>query len=244
MSSHTVTLTSSAAPRPVVDRGPRPFMRGRLHSAAAWYFGGASTALSAVTFAYNGLSWLSFVTVLYSFCLVGMLLVSAVYHRAPWRSTTAVNVWRRADHAMIAVFIAGTYGPVTVAAYGDRFWAIDGFLSWGGTWILGVSWVAALAAVILNVVWINHARWLDAAVYLSLGWLAAIAALGYYQALGVAVSALFVAGGLVYSVGAIIYAKRWPNPSERWFGFHEVFHAATIIAALLHHIGIWLLILH
>ena len=67
--------------------------------------------------------------------------------------------------------------------------------------------------------------------------------MGYYQQLGVAVSLLMLLGGLVYSLGAVIYAKQWPNPSPRWFGFHEVFHAATIVAALLHHVAIWVLVL-
>ena len=93
-------------PRPVFDRGPRPYMRGRLHTAAAWYFGGMGTALTIVALAKFGFSWMSLTTALYALCLAGMLSVSALYHRVPWRSAAAVNSWRRADHAMIAIFIA------------------------------------------------------------------------------------------------------------------------------------------
>lgn len=235
--------TAPPRSRPIFDRGPRPFMRGRLHSAAAWYFGGSATALTAVAAYSTGMSWMLVVTALYSLALVGMLLVSAIYHRAPWRSEKAVNGWRRADHATIAVFIAATYGPVTIAVYGSHFWVNEGFLAWGGGWILVISWIAAIGAVILNVAWIDHPRWLDACVYIALGWVALWAVRGFYDGLGIAVSLLILIGGVIYTVGAVIYAKKWPNPSERWFGFHEVFHAATIVAALLHHIAIWILIL-
>lgn len=238
--------TSTSMPRrhrPVFDRGDRPFMRGRLHSAAAWYFGGSASALTAVTAYVSGFSLLLIVTAIYSLALVGMLLVSALYHRAPWRSEKVVQGWRRADHATIAVFIAATYGPVTIAAFGSDFWASDGWFAWGGTWILLVSWIAASAAVFLNVIWIDHPRWLGSMVYLALGWVAIWAVRGFYINLGVAPSLLILIGGLIYTAGALIYAKKWPNPSERWFGFHEVFHAATIVAALLHHITIWILVL-
>lgn len=228
--------------RRAYDRGPRPWMRGRLHGAAAWYFGGTGTALSVVAAATNGLSLMTLFTALYSLCLVGMLMVSAIYHRAPWRSAEAIDGWRRADHSMIAVFIAGTYGPLTIGAFGTEFFIGKGLFNFGGLWILLVCWIAAIAAVALNVFWIDHPRWLDVTVYLTLGWLAVIGALGYFEALGPAIAALMVLGGLVYSVGAVVYAKKWPNPSDRWFGFHEVFHAATIVAAVLHHVAIWMLV--
>ncbi len=224
------------------DRGPRPWMRGRIHQEAAWFFGGTGTALTSLVAATYGVSWMTFVTAVYAATLVGMLTVSSLYHRAPWRTEGTVAGWRRADHAMIAVFIAGSYGPVTLAAFGDAFWNNGGFLQLGGWWILIVSWVAALAAVLLNVVWIQHPRWLDALVYLSLGWIAVVAAVGYWNSLGPLVCSLLVFGGLVYSLGAVIYARKWPNPSERWFGFHEVFHALTIVAAGVHHIAIWLML--
>ena len=179
-------------------------MRGRLHTAAAWYFGGMGTALTIVALAKFGISWMPLTTALYALCLAAMLSVSALYHRVPWRSAAAVNSWRRADHAMIAIFIAGTYGPVTVAAFGARWFTGWAWFNTGGLWILTVCWLAALAAVVLNLVWIDHPRWLDAATYLTLGWLAAIGAVGYYQQLGVAVSLLMLLGGLVYSLGAVI----------------------------------------
>lgn len=228
----------------VFDRGPRPALRGRLHTAAAWYFAGTSTALTIVAIVLQGFGLLSLVTAVYSVCLVGMLATSALYHRAPWRSEATVQGWRRADHVMIAVFIAGSYGPVTVGAFGSEWYHPGGLGYMGGLWILVLSWVAAASAAVLNITWIDHPRILSTAVYMVLGWLAIIAPLGYYEGIGLTPSVLMLVGGLIYTLGALIYALKWPNPSERWFGFHEMFHASTIIGAALHHIAIWLVILH
>ncbi len=217
-----------------VDRGARPYLRGRLHENAAWYFGGTGTALTATAFILHGNTTLSWVTALYTLCLIGLFAVSALYHRAPWRSEATVRAWRRADHSMIAIFIAGTYGPIAVFA----------FHSWSdGLWILPVCWVLAIAAVAMNIFWIGHPRWLDVIVYLALGWLAVLKLGGFIGAIPVVPGMLIVLGGVIYSLGAVVYGRRRPNPSAQWFGFHEVFHAATIVAGGLHHVAIWILVL-
>lgn len=217
-----------------VDRGERPYLRGRLHENAAWYFGGTGTALTITSFVLHGSAALSWITALYALCLIGLFTVSALYHRAPWRSVNTVQAWRRADHSMIAVFIAGTYGPVAVFA----------FDSWSeGLWILPACWALAIAAVALNVFWIGHPRWVDVVVYLALGWLALLKIGGFVEVIPTIPGLLIVLGGIVYTLGAVVYGLKLPNPSDRWFGFHEVFHAATIVAGGLHHIAIWLLIL-
>lgn len=217
---------------PVFDRGPRPQLRGHLHSEAAWFFGGSGSALVAFAAATSRASWLTFAVVIYSVCLVGMLATSATYHRFPWRSERAVVAWRRADHAAIAVFIAGTYTPVFIGATDSP----QRFI------ILIVCWCAALLAVALNVVWIDHPRWLSVTVYMVLGWIAVFDLGGLIDGLTVPAMVLILVGGAIYSLGALGYALKWPNPSERWFGFHEVFHAATIVAAGLHHIAIWIIV--
>ncbi|CAM5431653.1 PAQR family membrane homeostasis protein TrhA [Corynebacterium variabile] len=220
--------------RPPVDRGLRPLLRGRLHENSAWYFAGTGTALVVTAFSLHGAGTLAWVTLLYVACLVGLFTVSALYHRAPWRSEATVQAWRRADHSMIAVFIAGTYGPVVVYSFG----------SWSdGLWVLPVCWVAAIAAVALNVFWIGHPRWVDVVVYLVLGWVALLRLPGFVDVFPAVAGILILIGGLVYTAGAVVYGRKSPNPSDRWFGFHEVFHAATIVAAALHHVAIWLLIL-
>jgi len=217
---------------PVVDRGPRPQLRGQLHSNASWFFVGAGAALIAVTASTTRQPLLTVAVCIYVLGLIGMLATSATYHRFPWRSQKAVAGWRRADHAAIAVFIAATYTPVFI-----------GVTSGLKTWIiLGVCWVAALLAVALNVVWIDHPRWLSVTVYLVLGWIAVIDIPALVDGMPIAAMVLILVGGAIYSIGALGYALKWPNPSERWFGFHEVFHAATIIAAGLHHIAIWIIV--
>ncbi len=162
--------------------------------------------------------------------LVGMLMVSALYHRFPWNSYRTVAWWRQADHAMIALFIAGTYGPVTLGAGHDTRSYV----------VLIVCWITAAA---VNILWINHPRWLSVTIYLLLGWVALVNIDKLHESLSTPVQVLIVLGGLIYSAGAIAYAVKRPNISPRWFGFHEVFHAATIVAAGFHHVAIWLIIL-
>ncbi len=215
------------------DRGPRPILRGRLHEIAAIYFAGTCTALVATTAALHNSATFITAIVLYSVCLLGMLAVSALYHRVPWHTKRAVDIWRRADHSMIAIFIAGTYAPVAVYAFdsmGD------------GLWILPTAWVAAGGAVGINLLWPNHPRWVDVVIYLVLGWLVVVKATALVVLVPLAALVLIIVGGVIYSLGAIVYGVQRPNPSERWFGFHEVFHASTIVAAALHHIAIWLLV--
>lgn len=171
--------------RTPVDRGRRPVLRGRLHENSAWYFAGTGTALCVSAFVLHGSSTLSWVTALYTLCLVGLFTVSALYHRAPWRSDATVQAWRRADHSMIAVFIAGTYGPVVVYS----------FDSWSsGMWVLPVCWVAAIAAVAMNIFWIGHPRWVDVVVYLVLGWVAVLRLPGFVEALPAVAGVLIVIG--------------------------------------------------
>lgn len=221
------------ARRAVFYRGHRPALRGYLHLFAFWYFLGTGTTLTVLAFARTGLSALSVATMVYALCLAGMLAVSAMYHRFPWRTEGAVQWWRRADHAMIAIFIAGTYGPVFLGADGPGNRAP----------ILVSCWVLALVAVGLNLLWIDHPRWLSVAVYLCLGWTAAFGMGILTSGLTGAELALILVGGAVYSIGALGYALKWPTIDRNWFGFHEVFHAGTIVAAGLHHLAIWMIVL-
>ncbi|WP_202616710.1 PAQR family membrane homeostasis protein TrhA [Corynebacterium neomassiliense] len=222
-----------AAKRPVFNRGPRPALRGYLHLFAFWYFLGTGTGLSVVALTGRGDTDLSVATVVYSLCLAGMLAVSATYHRFPLRSESSVQGWRRADHSMIAVFIAGTYGPVFIGADapGDK------------APIFIVCWSLALVAVAMNIFWIDHPRWLSVAVYLGLGWVAVFGMDMLTAGLSTTELVLILVGGFIYSAGALCYALKWPNISEKWFGFHEMFHAGTIVAAGLHHIAIWMIVL-
>jgi hemolysin III len=152
---------------------------------------------------------------------------SAVYHRFTWNSRQEA-VLRRMDHANIYVFIAATYTPLALS-----------MLSGGSrVALLTLVWTAALGGLLFRTFWLSAPRWLYTGLYLLMGW-AAVGWLGqFYRTGGPAVVALILAGGLLYSAGAIVYGRKRPDPWPRWFGFHEIFHACTIAAFVAHYIAI------
>ena len=153
--------------------------------------------------------------------------VSALYHRGNW-SPRAAAVLRRLDHANIFLIIAGTYTPLTILLVpGGR----GQLLLWG-------IWAAALAGIAFRVLWVGAPRWLYTPCYLAMGWAAVFFLPDFLRAGGVAVLVCVVAGGLLYSAGGVVYGIRRPNPSTRWFGFHEVFHSFTLAAFAVHYVGI------
>ena len=103
-------------------------------------------------------------------------------------------------------------------------------------------WSGALAGVVLKTVWPHAPSWVGVPIYLALGWVAVFVLPDMLRSGGVAALVLLLVGGLLYTVGAVFYATRWPNPWPRTFGFHEFFHAATVLAAICHHVAIWLLL--
>jgi hemolysin III len=159
------------------------------------------------------------------FALTAVLLfgVSALYHRGTWRPR-ALGALKRLDHANIFLIIAGTYTPFALLLLHDR----------GGQTLLWVVWTGALLGVAFRVLWIGAPRWLYTPVYIALGWVAAFYLPDILDAGGVTVTTLLLVGGVLYSAGAVVYALRRPDPSPRWFGFHEVFHAFTLAAFALH----------
>ncbi len=213
----------------VADRGPRPVTRGWGHLIAAILSVISSTVL--ITYSWMTLGWVEALGVtIYGIGLVGLFAVSALYHRWPWPTARAVQWWRRADHATISVFIAATYTPLCIIAFDTRTAA----------WMLGIAWTGALCAVILNLVWINHPRWLDVVVYLTLGWLVVPLIPTLWSALGPAVVWLLAAGGVFYTVGAVVYGLKWPGRNAKYYGYHEHFHTATIAAAVVHLVAVWM----
>ena len=135
---------------------------------------------------------------------------------------------RRADHAMIFVFIAATYTPVALLV-------MHGTLRWV---ILAAVWSGAIGGVILSVAWITAPRVLSAACYLALGWVSAFALPHMIQHLDLAPLILLGLGGLLYTVGAVVYATKRPDPWPRIFGFHEVFHALVVAAAVVQFVAL------
>jgi hemolysin III len=150
--------------------------------------------------------------------------ISALYHRVEW-SDRIRALLRRFDHANIFLIIAGSYTPFALLLLPERT----------GRGLLWVIWVGAIVGVIFRMVWLNAPRWIYTPIYLGLGWAAVFFLPAFYRSSGLLVFGLIALGGLFYSIGAIIYATKWPNPSDRWFGFHELFHAFTIAAFLSHY---------
>jgi hemolysin III len=161
---------------------------------------------------------------IYAAAVSALLGTSALYHRITWRPQ--VRRWmRRLDHSMIFVLIAGTYTPVALLA-------LRGSL---GDAILIALWAGALAGILLKLVWIDAPKWLVATIYVVLGFVSAAvfgqlpAAIGWLGVVGLA------SGGLLYTVGAVVYASGRPNPAPAVFGYHEIFHVLVVAAAALHY---------
>jgi hemolysin III len=152
---------------------------------------------------------------------------SALYHRVTW--TPGVRLWmRRVDHAGVYLLIAGTYTPVCL-------------LVLQGAWrpvVLTIIWVGAVAAIAIKFVWVAAPKWLAAAIGLALGWMAVVVLPELAGRLDPAGLALLVIGGLAYSAGAVIYALRRPDPAPAVFGYHELFHAMTIVGVACQYVAI------
>ena len=167
----------------------------------------------------------------YTLAAVQLFGTSAAYHRGNW-SDHANAIFRRIDHSNIFVFIAGTYTPLTLAL-------LEGNSRWT---LLILIWSIAVLGVVFRTTWLSAPRWLYTLLYVGMGW-AAVGWLGQFWANGgPAVVILMMTGGLVYTLGAVAYGTKKPQLSPTWFGFHEVFHACTIIAAVLHAVAIGLAI--
>jgi hemolysin III len=201
----------------------KPRLRGVSHQYA---FGVAAAAGAAlVAFAPAGEPRVA--AAVYALSLCAMLGTSALYHRVDW-SPARARLMRRLDHAMIFVLIAGTYTPFALLVLSEGF----------GRWILAVAWGGALAGVGLTVAWIDAPRWLTAAAYVALGWVAVAAFPQIVDRAGVAGAALLGVGGLLYTAGAVVYARQRPDPVPAVFGFHEVFHVFVLAAAAAHYIAV------
>ncbi len=165
------------------------------------------------------------------FAVSALLLfgTSGVFHRGTW-GPRGEAVLRRLDHANIFLIIAGTYTPVTVLLLPARRQLV----------LLSVVWAGALAGIAFRMLWMGAPRWLYTPCYVALGWVAVFYLPDFARTGGTAVLVLIIAGGLLYTSGALVYALKRPDPSPRWFGFHEVFHALTITAFTAHYTAILL----
>jgi hemolysin III len=201
----------------------KPRLRGVLHEAA--FAVSLVTGTALVSLADGGRARVA--ALVYALSVALLFGTSAAYHRGSW-SGRSYEVMKRLDHSMIFVLIAGTYTPFAL------------LLLEGGAQltVLAVVWGGALVGIVLRVVVRRPARWLFVALYNLLGWVAVAFLPQILDAGGLHVMLLLLAGGLLYSAGAVVYALRRPDPSPRWFGFHEVFHAFTLAAFVVHYVAV------
>jgi hemolysin III len=200
-----------------------PLLRGVLHLWAFWFALVAAVLLAVL--APAGTPRLA--AIIYGSGLCLLFAGSATYHRWRW-SPRLRPLLRRIDHSMIFVFIAASYTPVALLV-------LEGGLRWV---VLAGVWAGALAGVALSVAWISAPRLLVACSYVALGWFAVISIPQLVARLPVAPLVLLLAGGLLYTAGAIVYAAQRPDPWPSTFGFHEIFHAFVILAALAHFVAL------
>jgi hemolysin III len=170
--------------------------------------------------------------VVYAFGVLSMFAVSAAYHATTRRPRPISRLLQRLDHGTILLAIAGTYTAVTaLAVHGPR----------RGELLLGM-WLLATIGIVVQVLIVRAPRWLGAVGYLVVGWFAAFDVPAYLRGTTTAEFSWVVLGGLLYTAGAIVYARKRPNPSPATFGYHEVFHALTIVAAACHFVAVALLV--
>jgi len=217
-------VTPELSPAPAE---PKPKLRGWLHAFTAPLLGAAIVYLICIAPGHGVKAALA----IYLACALLLFGNSALYHIGNWKPTTKA-VFRRIDHSNIYLFVAGTYTPLSV------------ILLTGASriTILALIWGLALAGVLFRVLWLGAPRKLYTAMYIVMGWAAVWWMPQFWTDGSPAIVILILVGGVVYSLGAVVYSRKWPNPSPTWFGFHEVFHSCTVIAAFCHWVAVLLAI--
>lgn len=193
----------------------KPKLRGVFHELA--FYSSLGLGFALVLTADDGRPRIA--ATVFAACVAGCFGASALYHRPTW--SPAVRAWlARLDHAGVYLLIAGTYTPFGLLVMSTD-WAVP---------VLSVVWSGALTAILLKLFWYRTPKWLSASIALALGWVGA-AAFSQLLKLELPGLLLVVAGGLLYSAGAIVYVRRRPDPLPEVLGYHEVFHALTVAAA-------------
>jgi hemolysin III len=204
----------------------RPRMRGWLHLFS--FFGAIIAGAVLIPLAYVESLRAGLSVTVYSLTICGLFGVSALYHRRRW-SPRGWRIMKRLDHSMIFLFIAGTYTPFALLAVDQ----VTGF------WVLVVVWIGALGGVTLKMTWPTAPRWVGVPLYIGLGWVAVFVLTDILHFAGVASLVLLATGGVLYTLGGIAYGIKKPNPWPGTFGYHEVFHAMTVVAAICHYIAVY-----
>jgi len=207
----------------------RPRLRGVSHQWA--FFISLVLGIVLVVTAPPGRGTLA--AAIYAACVTLLFGASALYHRVTWRTDNARRWMRRLDHSAIFLLIAGTYTPFALLV-------LDGSLA---DVVLAVMWSGAVGGILLKLLWIDAPKPLAAIIYVALGFVAVAVTPELIGEVGVVASTLVILGGILYTLGAVTYALRRPDPLPSVFGYHEVFHALVIVAAALQYavIAFWVL---
>ncbi len=208
----------------MIDQVVKPRLRGVSHQWA--FFVALLAGVVLVIAAPSGRATLS--AAVYAISVAAMFGASALYHRIGWKSLAARRWMRRLDHSMIYLLIAGTYTPFALLV-------LDGGLARA---VLIAVWGGAVVGIGVTLLWPDTPKWLTAAVYLTLGWVAVIAFPKLASELGPVGITLVAGGGILYTAGAVVYALRRPDPAPAVFGYHEIFHVLVIAAALLQFVAV------
>src|SRR5215213_2772864 len=202
----------------------KPRLRGVSHE---WAFFVSLVAGSILVIAAPSARATAAVAI-YAFSLSALLGTSALYHRVNWRRPEIRRWMRRLDHSMIFLLIAGTVTPFALLV-------MDGPLA---NALLIAVWAGALAGIIVEVIWVDAPKWASTMVYLAVGWIGLLGFPAIVVAAGVGAGALIATGGVLYTAGALVYARQRPDPNPAVFGYHEIFHVLVLAAAAAHFAAI------
>jgi hemolysin III len=165
---------------------------------------------------------------IYALSLSALLGTSAVYHRVDWKRPSSRRWMRRLDHSMIFFLIAGTITPFALLVMEGPF----------ATALLIAVWAAAIAGAIVELIWVDAPKWVSVIVYLAVGWVGALGFPSIAIEAGVGAGVLIAVGGILYTAGAVVYARQRPDPNPVVFGYHEIFHVLVVAAAAAHFAAI------
>ena len=205
----------------------KPRLRGVVHEIA--FFVALAVAIPVLLTAPPGRAFVA--AVVFASCVPLCFGLSALYHRPTWTPRVRSRL-ARLDHMGVYLLIAGTYTPFGLLVLSPG-WAIP---------VLAIVWGGALAAMLLKLFWAGTPKWASAAIGLTLGW-TGIAAIGQLAKVGVPGLTLVAIGGALYTVGAVVYARRRPDPAPTVFGYHEIFHACTVAGAACQYVAVTIFVL-
>ena len=196
-------------------------------SALSHLIGAIMSVIGSIILVYNAIQggsiWHVLSFVIYGISLISLYTASTVYHWLPLSDEDGL-IYRKIDHMMIYILIAGTYTPICLVSLRGP---------WGWSLLIGI-WALAIGGIILKSISMNIPRWISTAIYVIMGWLVVIAFYPLKNAVSLAGIGWLIGGGIFYTVGAIFYAKKWPEFNCKWFGFHELFHLFVMAGSACH----------